>query len=826
MLRRLSVMRGVLLAALTAMVACDDSVTTTASRPGAGSGPSRVTTLGGAVQGVANSPLRDVGPTVSYPWLAWDQEIATPTGSDPDLTTFQVALQNVESGATRTYASAAGAGANARNSVVSGSTLVFVSWDPATQRWLLEAVDVAANTRRTVLSLGASVDGLDLDGQLVVWSGTNSQGAAGVHLVDLGTSTGSTLYAAGAGETVTNPRISGNRVLFQIGRNIQLYDANTRAGGMILGGADASDIDGSRIVYAERLSTGMTYYWMFDLATGEQRQVAQMWSNTPIVRAAADRIAFSGTLDPYGDHVFVYDVGTQELFQVDQTLSSQAVWGFDSRLVAWSDGRNATVGNALDVFYQTIGGTPVNGIPTVDAGGPYAGAEGGGITFTATASDPDGDVLQYLWTIAGISFNQPSVTRTFGRSGTYDASVQVSDSRGGTATANVQVTIANEPPTIDSVAVMPQAQVGQAVSLAATIADPGTQDSPWRFTIAWGDGTTSSGQIDNLATPIGGSHAYAAAGNYTVTLTVSDPDGASATAARAVTVAVPAGNTQPGANVTVSPDETNGGGQPVTITFSAVASAGNTTVTAYPIRDRFPGSIVTPLKGSAYRIETTARYTGPITVCVAYEFTGPLTNHAPLLLQLGLDGQWRSITTTRSANSARVCGQTTTLTMFVVAADNGRPSADTASISLREAGAAKGGGWYESGKSTGRYRGRKMFFEIAARHDNRGDVARGSRFILRADGLRFEASQIDSMVVSGSQANVMGTGRVERSRTSYRFLVTLLDGRGRSRVDRVRVRIWKAATGAVLYDSQPGAADDAAPTTRLGGGGVELTHRR
>src|SRR5690606_39218706 len=70
----------------------------------------------------------------------------------------------------------------------------------------------------------------------------------------------------------------------------------------------------------------------------------------------------------------------------------------------------------------------------------------------------------------------------------------------------------------------PLVTVGAPVGASATFTDPG--DDSHTATIAWGDGTVTA-----LATVaragLGASHAYVAAGSYTVTVTVCDSDGAS-----------------------------------------------------------------------------------------------------------------------------------------------------------------------------------------------------------------------------------------------------------------------------------------------------------
>ena len=61
----------------------------------------------------------------------------------------------------------------------------------------------------------------------------------------------------------------------------------------------------------------------------------------------------------------------------------------------------------------------------------------------------------------------------------------------------------------------------------------------------------------------------------------------------------------------------------------------------------------------------------------------------------------------------------------------------------------------------------------------------------------------------------VGGGKL-KGHVAYRFLLTAPNGKP----DALRIKIWDTATGAVVYDNQPGAADGAAPTAPLGGGNI------
>src|SRR5262249_32246082 len=71
----------------------------------------------------------------------------------------------------------------------------------------------------------------------------------------------------------------------------------------------------------------------------------------------------------------------------------------------------------------------------------------------------------------------------------------------------------------------------------ATFTDAGPLDTH-TAAINWGDGTSSSGSVTESGNSgsVTGSHVYAVAGSYTVTLTVTNNDSASVSATRSLTV--------------------------------------------------------------------------------------------------------------------------------------------------------------------------------------------------------------------------------------------------------------------------------------------------
>lgn len=81
-----------------------------------------------------------------------------------------------------------------------------------------------------------------------------------------------------------------------------------------------------------------------------------------------------------------------------------------------------------------------------------------------------------------------------------------------------------------------------------------------------------------------------------------------------------------------------------------------------------------------------------------------------------------------------------------------------------------------------------------------------------AANLHFNANSISSLVISNSMATLTGTGTINGGSHTYNFLVTGVNGGG------IRVQITDPSNNnAVIYDTQPGAAATATPTTAVTG---------
>ncbi len=105
-----------------------------------------------------------------------------------------------------------------------------------------------------------------------------------------------------------------------------------------------------------------------------------------------------------------------------------------------TDNQGATTTRSLAI---SASGPQPNQNPTVDiTATPSSGAPPLAVSFTASATDPDGTIVSYAWDFGdGGSATQPLVSHTYVSAGTYLVRVTVTDNRGGTASDQLTVTV-------------------------------------------------------------------------------------------------------------------------------------------------------------------------------------------------------------------------------------------------------------------------------------------------------------------------------------------------------------------------------------------------
>jgi PKD repeat protein len=149
------------------------------------------------------------------------------------------------------------------------------------------------------------------------------------------------------------------------------------------------------------------------------------------------------------------------------------------------------------------------------------------VAFTSTAADSDGHVASWQWDFGdGQSSLQPDPTHRFTQDGTYTVTLAVTDDDGAVTRVTEAITVANVPP----VASFSWSNTTPSMLLPVQFTN-GSYDPDGRIvSYAWnfGDGG-SSGE----ASP---RHTFQRCGRYTVTLTVTDDDSATASATRVIKV--------------------------------------------------------------------------------------------------------------------------------------------------------------------------------------------------------------------------------------------------------------------------------------------------
>jgi hypothetical protein len=179
----------------------------------------------------------------------------------------------------------------------------------------------------------------------------------------------------------------------------------------------------------------------------------------------------------------------------------------------------------------------LNRAPSADAGGPYTVAEGSTITLSATGSDPDGDTLTYAWDLTndGVFETPGQSVSFFGADGPATKTVAVRTSDGDkTATASVDVTVTNVPPTATFTAPA-QVFAGDAFALALTSPfDPSAVDTAAGFTYSFdcGSGYGSFASASTASCPTTDT------GTLTVRGRIRDKDGGSSEYTASVSVVV------------------------------------------------------------------------------------------------------------------------------------------------------------------------------------------------------------------------------------------------------------------------------------------------
>lgn len=257
--------------------------------------------------------------------------------------------------------------------------------------------------------------------------------------------------------------------------------------------------------------------------------IAQFSVSAFVVDEAAELRVAACAFDSDGDvvaHEWTFgDGGVATTQTASYTYADDGVFVVSLRV---TDDRGATGATSTEITVRNL--PPVVSL-TVDA---LERETGQAFSFTASASDasPTGAIARYEWDFDGDGAIDAETTagvaqHAYERNGTYVARVHAVDDDGAAAEASVSIRVLNRAPTVGPIIASLAAPLDtEPVGFTARAADPDGSIASWRW--SFGDGA-----VDDTSSP---THGFDDDGVYPVHVTVTDDDGATASASLLVTV--------------------------------------------------------------------------------------------------------------------------------------------------------------------------------------------------------------------------------------------------------------------------------------------------
>ena len=401
---------------------------------------------------------------------------------------------------------------------------------------------------------------------------------------------------------------------------------------------------------------------------------------------------------------------------------------------------------------NTLSGASINQGDTYSENGTFTDPDS--TSWTAKVDYGDGGGAQPL-TLSGTNF---SLNHVYNTSGIFTVTVSVTDNQGATGTGTATVTV-NAPPHVNSFS---GATLNEGDTYSANGSFTDSDSSSWTATVDYGD-SSGSQSLPLSGTSFSLSHVYKDNGTYTVTVNVTDNQGATGTGSATITV----NNVAPSVGAITAPSS------PVLV---------NTAITA------------------------SANFTDP----------GVLDTHTASW-NWG-DGNTTTGTVTESNGSGSVSNSHTyaatgvyTITLTVTDKDGGQGTSTFQYVSVYDSNTSFAGGRsFDNPSSASPNTTGKVTFGVSSKYS--GSTLTGSaKMDFKAANIDFASTSLSSLATSNGRAYLKGSGTVNGS-GSYTFLATGIDGSVVGGNDLIRFQI-KDSSNNVVYDSQPGASDTTDPTT-------------
>jgi hypothetical protein len=338
-----------------------------------------------------------------------------------------------------------------------------------------------------------------------------------------------------------------------------------------------------------------------------------------------------------------------------------------------------------------------------------------------------------------------------------------------TPTPTATPTPTNQPPVVDPIS---NATINEGATYSASGSFTDTDSTSWTATVDYGDNSGTQSLILS-GTNFSLSHVYQDNGTYTVTISVTDNQGATGTGTATITV----NNVAPTVGTITAPSS------PVLV---------NTAMTA------------------------SANFTDP----------GVLDTHTASW-NWG-DGNTTTGTVTESNGSGSVSNSHTytatgvyMITLTVTDKDGGVGTSTFQYVSVYDSNSSFAGGRsFDNPTSASPSTSGKVSFGISAKYNNSNVLTGSAKMDFKTASLDFASTSLSSLATSNGKAYLKGSGTLNGN-SGYTFLASGIDGSVAGGNDLIRFQI-KDSSNNVVYDSQPGVGDTTDPTTLDATGNIRV----